>query len=68
MTSRASARSWSCFAEQYRQDFKEYADRVTFADPGAERQDSVKSGLDSCPDDAALVAIHDAREAARHAR
>ena len=25
-------------AEQYRQDFKEYADRVTFADPGAERQ------------------------------
>ena len=24
-------------AEQYRQDFKEYADRVTFADPGAER-------------------------------
>ena len=47
-------------AEQYRQDFKEYADRVTFADPGAERQDSVKSGLDSCPDDAALVAIHDA--------
>jgi len=47
-------------AEQYRQDFKEYSDRVTFADPGAERQDSVKSGLDSCPDDAALVAIHDA--------
>ena len=47
-------------AEQYRQDFKEYSDRVTFADPGAERQDSVKSGLDSCPEDAALVAIHDA--------
>ena len=33
---------------------------MTFADPGAERQDSVKSGLDSCPEDAALVAIHDA--------
>jgi len=47
-------------AEQYRGDFAEYADRLTFADPGAERQDSVRSGLGGCPAGAALVAIHDA--------
>ena len=47
-------------AEQYRPDFAEYGSRVTFADPGKERQDSVKSGLAACPEDAALVAIHDA--------
>ena len=48
--------------EQYRGEFAPYAadGRVTFADPGAERQDSVRSGLDACPADAALVCIHDA--------
>lgn len=34
--------------------------RVSFADPGAERQDSVSSGLDSVPPECTLVAVHDA--------
>lgn len=43
--------------EAYRDDFKQYP--VDFADPGVERQDSVKNGLDACSD-CALVCIHDA--------
>lgn len=33
--------------------------RIKFADPGAERQDSVSNGLDQVPADCTLVAIHD---------
>ena len=34
--------------------------RLIFADPGAERQDSVRSGLAAVPADCTLVAVHDA--------
>jgi len=34
--------------------------RVRFADPGAERQDSVSNGLAAVPDACSLVAVHDA--------
>jgi len=34
--------------------------RLSFADPGKERQDSVQSGLAGVPSDCTLVAIHDA--------
>lgn len=44
--------------EAYRDDFKHYP--VDFADPGVERQDSVKNGLEACSSDCALVCIHDA--------
>ena len=44
--------------EAYRSSFSGYD--VTFADPGAERQDSVKNGVAACPEDAALICIHDA--------
>ena len=33
---------------------------LKFADPGKERQDSVFNGLQTIPDDAALVCVHDA--------
>jgi len=35
-------------------------ERVRFAAPGAERQDSVSNGLDQVPDTCTLVAVHDA--------
>ena len=35
-------------------------ERLVFADPGKERQNSVESGLAQLPDDCSLVAIHDA--------
>ena len=46
----------------YRDRFAEYAagGKLSFADPGAERQDSVRSGLDGILDGSALVCIHDA--------
>mmetsp|Transcript_36335 Transcript_36335/g.116419 ORF Transcript_36335/g.116419 Transcript_36335/m.116419 type:complete len:274 (-) Transcript_36335:137-958(-) len=44
--------------EAYRGDLANYD--VSFADPGAERQDSVRSGVEACPADAALICIHDA--------
>jgi len=51
-------------AEQFRDmDFLKpsIADgRLIFADPGAERQDSVRSGLAAAPDECTLVAVHDA--------
>ena len=34
--------------------------RVKFADPGAERQDSVSNGLDAIPAECTIVAVHDA--------
>ena len=33
--------------------------RIKFADPGAERQDSVSNGLNQVPEGCTLVAIHD---------
>jgi len=51
-------------AEQYRDmEFLQPSvakGKVIFADPGAERQDSVRSGLAAVPDDCTLVAVHDA--------
>jgi len=51
-------------AEEYRtMDFLQPAlkdSRVVFADPGAERQDSVRSGLAAVPEGCTLVAVHDA--------
>ena len=48
----------------YRDRFASHAadagGKLVFADPGAERQDSVRSGLGGIPADTALVAIHDA--------
>jgi len=35
-------------------------ERVRFASPGGERQDSVESGLAQVPDECTLVAVHDA--------
>ena len=34
--------------------------RLTFADPGKERQDSVSNGLDAVPPECTIVAVHDA--------
>jgi len=50
-------------AEQYRNDLAgviKSDSRVKFADPGKERQDSVFNGLQTTPDDASLVCVHDA--------
>lgn len=50
-------------AEEYRDDLKDVINgdpRVKFANPGKERQDSVFSGLQTIPDDASLVCVHDA--------
>lgn len=45
----------------YRDEFKAYDDgRLSFADPGDERQDSVRNGFKACDDKAALICIHDA--------
>lgn len=49
--------------ESYREDFAAVvaADpRIRWADPGAERQDSVFNGLQRVPDACSVVAIHDA--------
>ena len=42
--------------------FDKYASnpKLSFADPGKERQDSVESGFRGCSNSAALIAIHDA--------
>ncbi|KAJ1460628.1 2-C-methyl-D-erythritol 4-phosphate cytidylyltransferase [Pelagophyceae sp. CCMP2097] len=46
---------------EYRDMFAKYTDaRLVFADPGKERQDSVKSGFAKCAKSAALICIHDA--------
>ena len=50
-------------AEEYRDQLADVAaadPRLKFAAPGKERQDSVLSGLQTIPDDAALVCVHDA--------
>ena len=44
--------------EAYRDRFSNF--EVIFADPGVERQDSVRSGFEACPSDAELICIHDA--------
>lgn len=48
----------------YRDAFARHADalgtRLVFANPGAERQDSVFSGLQQVPDGASLACVHDA--------
>lgn len=48
--------------EGYRDQFSDYAkdERLVFADPGKERQDSVSNGLGKVPEGASLVAVHDA--------
>lgn len=49
--------------ESYRDEFAYLLaqdSRIRWADPGAERQDSVFNGLNHVPDDCQLVAIHDA--------
>jgi len=45
----------------YREEYGEFFNdpRITFADPGKERQDSVSNGLAQVPQDASLVCIHD---------
>mmetsp|Transcript_18829 Transcript_18829/g.45247 ORF Transcript_18829/g.45247 Transcript_18829/m.45247 type:complete len:306 (-) Transcript_18829:251-1168(-) len=50
-------------AEEYRDMFDDIVkkdDRIRFAGPGKERQDSVFNGLQQVPDSATLVAVHDA--------
>lgn len=45
----------------YRDMFSEYDDsRLSFADPGEERQHSVRNGFAKCDKDAGLICIHDA--------
>jgi len=49
--------------ESYRDEYKDIVNndkRITWADPGAERQDSVFNGLSKVDDKCSLVAIHDA--------
>ena len=49
--------------ESYRDDYKDIVNndkRIKWADPGAERQDSVFNGLSQVDDKCSLVAIHDA--------
>eukprot|EP01039_Chlorochromonas_danica_P006102 gene6102-6719_t len=49
--------------ESYRHEYRfllEEDPRIIWADPGAERQDSVFNGLSKVPDNCSLVAIHDA--------
>lgn len=49
--------------ESYREEFSDILaedPRISWADPGAERQDSVFNGLNKVPDTASLVAVHDA--------
>lgn len=48
--------------ESYRQEYSYLLEdqRITWADPGAERQDSVYNGLMKIPDSCKTVAIHDA--------
>jgi 2-C-methyl-D-erythritol 4-phosphate cytidylyltransferase len=49
--------------ESYRDEFEHIvaADkRIKWANPGAERQDSVFNGLNQIPDDCSVVAVHDA--------
>jgi len=50
-------------AEEYRDQLADLAaadSRIKFAAPGKERQDSVFNGLQTIPDNAALVCVHDA--------
>ena len=47
----------------YRDEFADIVGkdaRISWADPGAERQDSVFNGVNAIPDDCSVVAIHDA--------
>ena len=49
--------------ESYRDEYDHIVkedSRIRWADPGAERQDSVFNGLSQVPDDCSVVAIHDA--------
>jgi len=49
--------------ESYRDEYANIVradSRIRWADPGAERQDSVFNGLNQVPDDCSVVAIHDA--------
>ena len=49
--------------ESFRSEYRrivEDDDRISWADPGDERQDSVFNGLQGIPDDCSVVAIHDA--------
>lgn len=49
--------------ESYRDEYKDIVNgdkRIKWADPGAERQDSVFNGLSQVDDECSLVAIHDA--------
>jgi 2-C-methyl-D-erythritol 4-phosphate cytidylyltransferase len=49
--------------ESYRDEFNyllKEDPRISWADPGAERQDSVFNGLNKIPDSCSVVAIHDA--------
>ena len=49
--------------ESYREEFSHILaedSRISWADPGTERQDSVFNGLNCVPDTASIVAIHDA--------
>ena len=49
--------------ESYREEFNHILiedPRISWADPGVERQDSVFNGLNQVPDSASIVAIHDA--------
>ncbi len=48
--------------ESYRDEYDHLLkedSRITWADPGQERQDSVFNGLNKIPDDCSLVAVHD---------
>ena len=48
--------------ESYRDEYDHLLkedSRITWADPGQERQDSVFNGLSKIPDDCSLVAVHD---------
>ena len=48
--------------ESYRQDYSDVVEndsRISWADPGVERQGSVFNGLSGVPDTCSLVAIHD---------
>lgn len=49
--------------ESYREEFSDILrndNRISWADPGTERQDSVFNGLNVIPDDCSVIAIHDA--------
>lgn len=49
--------------ESYREEYSHILaedSRISWADPGTERQDSVFNGLSQVPDTASLVAVHDA--------